>query len=156
MQLFLRFAVAQPPAQVLAGFTKSLFLALAPPFPKLRLLRYDGSQTGDIVEMELNALVARPRWTSLITAHGALPDGTLYFVDEGTRLPAPLRQWRHRHLIQPAPGGGSVIVEDINFSTGRVWLDWLIRPALWAQFALRGPVYRRVFARSKEQRAIQL
>ena len=145
MHLLLRFPVAQPPARVLAGFTEALFRALAPPFPRLKLLRYDGCQTDDIVEIELNALVARPRWTSLITDHGALPDGTRFFVDEGQRLPAPLRQWRHRHLIAPAPGGGSVIVEDITYGTGRAWLDRLIYPAMWAQFALRGPVYRRWF-----------
>ncbi|WP_223652413.1 SRPBCC family protein [Hymenobacter psoromatis] len=146
MHLLLRFPVAQPPAAVLAGFTRELFVALAPPFPKFHLIRYDGNNTGDTVIIELQVGPKRWRWTSLITDNGALPDGTHYFVDEGKILPAPLRQWRHRHLIEPAPGGrGSVIVEDIHFSTGRRWLDWLIRPALWAQFKLRGPVYRRWF-----------
>ena len=147
MHLLLRFPVAQPPAAVLAGFTRELFEALAPPFPKLHLLRYDGSRTGDVVAIELQAGPKRWRWTSLITADGVLPDGTLFFVDEGQELPAPLRQWRHRHLIEPAPGGGSVIVEDITFSTGRGWLDALIYPAIWAQFSLRGPVYRKWFRR---------
>ena len=147
MHLLLRFSVAQPPAVVLAGFTRQLFEALAPPFPKMHLLRYDGSSTGDTVAIELQVGPKRWRWTSRITANGVLPDGTHYFVDEGQELPAPLRQWRHRHLIAPAPGGGgSVITEDITFSTGRRWLDWLIYPAMWAQFRLRGPVYRRIFA----------
>ena len=146
MHLVLRFPVAQPPAPVMAGFTRALFVALAPPFPKFHLLRYDGNNPGDVVIIELQAGPKRWRWTSLITDSGALPDGTLYFVDEGQELPAPLRQWRHRHLVEPAPGGrGSVIVEDIHFSTGRRLLDWLIYPAMWAQFRLRGPVYRRVF-----------
>ena len=146
MHLVLRFPVAQPPAQVMAGFTRELFVALAPPFPKFHLIRYDGNTTGDTVIIELQAGPKRWRWTSLITDNGTLPDGTLYFVDEGQILPAPLRQWRHCHLIEPAPGGrGSVVVEDITFSTGRRWLDWLIYPAMWAQFKLRGPVYRRVF-----------
>lgn len=145
MHLLLRFAVGAPPAKVLAGFTRELFVALAPPFPKLNLIRYDGNNTGDTVIIELQAGPKRWRWTSLITDNGALPDGTHYFVDEGQLLPAPLRQWRHRHLIEPAPGGGSVIVEDITFGTGRRWLDFLIWPAMWAQFKLRGPVYRRWF-----------
>ena len=148
MHLVLRFPVAQPPARVLAGFTRGLFEALAPPFPVLRLLRYDGSRTGDVVAIELRAGPKRWRWTSLITADGSLPDGTLYFVDEGQELPAPLRQWRHRHLIQPGPAGGSVIVEDITFGTGRRWLDWLLYPAMWAQFGLRGRVYRRFFGKA--------
>lgn len=145
MHLVLRFPVAQPPAVVAAGFTRALFVALAPPFPKFHLIRYDGSRTGDTVIIELQAGPKRWRWTSRITDDGVLPDGTHFFVDEGQLVPAPLRQWRHRHLIEPAPGGGSVIVEDIHFSTGRRWLDWLIRPAMWAQFKLRGPVYRRWF-----------
>ena len=145
MHLLLRFPVGAPPARVLAGFTRELFVALAPPFPKLNLLRYDGNATGDTVAIELQIGPKRWRWTSLITANGALPDGTHYFVDEGQQLPAPLRQWRHRHLIEPAPGGGSVIIEDITFGTGRRWLDVLLWPAMWAQFSLRGPVYRRWF-----------
>ncbi|RZK96512.1 MAG: hypothetical protein EOO62_29315 [Hymenobacter sp.] len=145
MHLILRFPVAQPPVRVLAGFTRQLFEALAPPFPKLHVLRFDGCQTGDVVNIELQAGPKRWRWDSLITAAGVLPDGTHYFVDEGQRVPAPLRQWRHRHLITPSLTGGSVIVEDITYSTGRGWLDVLIYPAMWAQFRLRGPVYRRWF-----------
>jgi ligand-binding SRPBCC domain-containing protein len=145
MHILLRFPVAQPPARVLAGFTRQLFEALAPPFPKLHVLRFDGCHTGDQVTIELQAGPKRWRWDSLITDDGVLPDGTHYFVDEGQVVPAPLRQWRHRHLIVPAPGGGSIITEDITYSTGRRWLDVLIYPAMWAQFRLRGPVYRRWF-----------
>ena len=53
MRVLLRTAVAQPPAQVMAGFTRALFVALAPPVPKLVLHRFDGSRTGDVVEIEL-------------------------------------------------------------------------------------------------------
>ncbi|RZK16632.1 MAG: hypothetical protein EOO56_19535 [Hymenobacter sp.] len=145
MHLLLRFSVAQPPARVVAGFTRQLFEALAPPFPKLHVRRFDGCRTGDTVNIELRAGPKRWQWDSLITDDGVLPDGTNYFVDEGQRVPAPLRQWRHRHLITPSPSGGSVIVEDITYSTGRRWLDVVIYPAMWAQFRLRGPVYQRWF-----------
>ena len=131
----------------MAGFTRQLFEALAPPFPRLRLLRYDGREPGNQVAIELRAGPQRWRWTSLITDAGVLPDGTHFFVDEGQELPAPLQQWQHRHLVQPGPAGGSIIVEDIRFSTGRRWLDYLLYPAFWAQFRLRGPVYRRFFRR---------
>jgi len=76
MHVILRTAVAQPPAQVMAGFTRELFIALAPPFPKLRLLRFDGCRTGDQVEIELDTLVKRLLWTSLIVDDGQLADGT--------------------------------------------------------------------------------
>ena len=147
MHVLLRTAVAQPPAQVMAGFTRELFVALAPPFPRLRVLRFDGCLTGDQVEIELDTLVKRLPWTSLMVDHGQLPDGTLFFVDEGQVLPPPLRFWRHRHLIQPGPNGGSIIVDDLEYRSGSKALDVLLRPAMWAQFAWRRPIYRRWFGR---------
>ena len=145
MHVTLRTAVAQPPAQVMAGFTRELFIALAPPFPRLRLLRFDGCRTGDRVEIELDTLVKRLPWTSLIVDDGQRPDGTLFFVDEGQQLPPPLRYWRHRHLIQPGPNGGSIIVDDLEYRTATPLLDALLYPAMWAQFAWRKPIYRRWF-----------
>ena len=145
MHVTLRTAVAQPPAKVMAGFTRELFIALAPPFPRLRLLRFDGCRTGDRVEIELDTLVKRLPWTSLIVDDGQQPDGTLFFVDEGQQLPPPLRYWRHRHLIQPGPAGGSIIVDDLEYRTATPLLDALLYPAMWAQFAWRKPIYRRWF-----------
>lgn len=147
MHLTLRTAVAQPPARVMAGFTRELFVALAPPFPKLRLLRFDGCRTGDRVEIELDTLVKRLLWTSLIVDDGQQPDGTLFFVDEGQTLPPPLRSWRHRHLIEPGPQGGSTIVDDLEYYSASPALDALLYPAMWAQFAWRKPIYRRWFGK---------
>ena len=145
MHVTLRTAVSQPPAVVMAGFTRELFVALAPPFPRLRLLRFDGCHSGDRVEIELDTLVKRLSWTSLIVDDGTQPDGTHFFVDEGQVLPSPLRFWRHRHLIQPGPNGGSVIVDALEYRTASRLLDALIYPAMWAQFAWRRPIYRRWF-----------
>ncbi|WP_035565161.1 SRPBCC family protein [Hymenobacter sp. IS2118] len=145
MHVTLRTAVAQPPAQVMAGFTRELFVALAPPFPRLRVLRFDGCRTDDRVEIELDTLVKRLPWTSLITDHGTLPDGTHFFVDEGKTLPPPLRFWRHRHLLEPGPNGTCVIVDALEYRTASPLLDALLYPAMWAQFAWRKPIYRRWF-----------
>ncbi|WP_216679166.1 SRPBCC family protein [Hymenobacter siberiensis] len=145
MHVTLRTAVSQSPAVVMAGFTRKLFVALAPPFPRLRLLRFDGCHTGDRVEIELDTLVKRLSWTSLIVDDGVQPDGTHFFVDEGQILPPPLRFWRHRHLIQPGPKGGSVIVDALEYRTASRLLDALIYPAMWAQFTWRRPIYRRWF-----------
>ena len=145
MQVTLRTAVSQLPTQVMAGFTRELFVALAPPFPKLRLLRFDGCHTGDRVEIELDTLIKRLSWTSLIVDDGVQPDGTHFFVDEGQVLPPPLRFWRHRHLIQPGANGGSVIVDALEYRTASRLLDAVLYPAMWAQFAWRRPIYRRWF-----------
>ncbi|WP_149867244.1 SRPBCC family protein [Solirubrum puertoriconensis] len=144
----LRTPVAQAPAQVWAGFTCQLFLDLAPPLPQLRLLRFDGCQRGDLVEIEMHLGPLRlARWTSLITEHGELPSGGRYFVDLGQQLPAPLRYWQHRHLMEAAPNGGTVIVEDLEYRTASLVLDALLYPLVWAQFAWRRPIYRRYFGR---------
>ena len=148
MRVTIRTAVAQPPAQVMAGFTRDLFVALAPPFPKLRVVRFDGCHTGDRVEIELDTVVKRLPWTSLIIDNGELPNGTLFFVDEGRILPPPLRFWRHRHLMEPGPGGTCVIVDDLEFRTASPLLDALLYPAMWAQFAWRKPIYRRWFGQA--------
>ena len=145
MRVVLRTPVPQTPGQVMAGFTRALFVALAPPFPKLRVLRFDGCRTGDKVEIELDTLIKRLPWTSLITDDGVGPDGTHFFVDEGQTLPPPLRYWRHQHRIEPGPAGGSVIVDDLEYRTASRWLDALLYPAMWAQFAWRQPIYRRWF-----------
>jgi ligand-binding SRPBCC domain-containing protein len=148
MRIILHTAVLQPPPLVMAGFTRTLFEALAPPFPRLRVLRFDGCRTGDRVEIELDTLVKRLPWTSLIVADGWEPDGTHFFVDEGQVLPPPLRYWQHRHRIQPGSHGGSVIVDDLEYRTASRLLDVLIYPAMWAQFAWRRPIYRRWFGKA--------
>ena len=145
MRVILRTAVAQPPAQVMAGFTRELFLALAPPFPKMKLRRFDGCRAGDQVEIELDTVVKKLPWTSLITDDGVLPNGTHFFVDEGQILPPPLRYWQHRHLMEPGPKGGCLIVDNLEYRTASKLLDILIYPAMWAQFAWRRPIYRRWF-----------
>ena len=145
MHVILRTFVPQSPAQVMTGFTRELFLALAPPFPKLHLRRFDGCRTGDVVEIELDTLVKKLPWTSRIVDDGVRPDGTHFFVDEGQLLPPPLRFWRHRHLLEPGPNGGCLIVDSLEYRTASRLLDALIYPAMWAQFAWRQPIYRRWF-----------
>ena len=147
MRLTFRTRVAQSPGQVWAGFDQTLFEALAPPFPPVRLIRFDGSRKGDLVELELNFLLFRQRWQSEIVEDAA-EGGGFRFVDVGRKLPFFLKSWRHHHGIEPDPAGsGSIIVDDIRFDTPLGWLgNVLFYPSLWAQFAYRGPVYRKVFA----------
>ncbi|WP_205501246.1 SRPBCC family protein [Rufibacter psychrotolerans] len=147
MKLHLKTSVAQPYKAVLDGFTVDLFKALSPPFPRLKILRFDGSSPGDRVEVELQAGFIRRRWTSLITERQVTPQEA-WFVDEGQELPAPLTFWRHKHLITHE-GTHSTIHELIEYRTGSLLLDWLLYPIFWAQFWARGPVYRQIFGRVK-------
>ena len=146
MRLVFETRVAQPPAQVIEGFNRALFDALSPPFPRVHVARFDGSKTGDEVHLELNFLLFRQRWVSVIVEDCA-NDEEVYFVDEGSELPFFLGYWRHRHRIL-RDGSGSRIVDDITYRGPNALLSVLLYPGMWLQFAYRKPVYRRVFGRA--------
>lgn len=147
MKLLLKTNVKQPPDQVWAEFNEQLFKQLAPPFPRIRLLRFDGSTTGCTVEVELNFLLFRQIWQSEIIDHGVTEE-EIWFVDRGSKLPFFLKFWLHRHRLLRISHGtdsGTQIVDDIEYRTGSVILDYLMYPLMWAQFVYRGPIYRRAF-----------
>ncbi len=137
--------VRQPIEVVWAGFDETLFRKLSPPFPPATLLRFDGSLPGDEVHVELNFFFFKQTWVSLITGQHESPE-EIYFVDEGIELPFFLRTWRHKHRIARR-GTGSCIIEEIEFRTPFLLMDYLLYPVLYGQFAYRKPIYRRVFGK---------
>ncbi|WP_299818245.1 hypothetical protein [uncultured Pontibacter sp.] len=145
MQLHLRTAVAQNYLAVFNAFDEKLFRRLSPPYPKLRLLRFDGSEPGDVVEVELQTGIKSFRWTSLITER-SITDREAYFVDQGQELPSPLRLWHHKHLVSKN-GAGAIIHDIITYSTGFKLLDVLLYPLMLFQFGMRKPIYRSVFGK---------
>jgi ligand-binding SRPBCC domain-containing protein len=145
MQIHLRTNVRQNYKQVFDAFDEQLFRKLSPPYPKLKLLRFDGSEPGDVVEVELQTGIKSFKWTSLITDRSIIDSGA-YFIDEGQILPAPLKFWRHKHLVT-ANGTGAIIHEIITYSTGNKWLDLLLYPLMVAQFSMRKSVYQKVFGK---------
>ena len=86
MKITISTKVDQSYLEVKAGFTESLFKKLSPPFPPVRLLRFDGSETGDIVSLELNFIFFRQKWNSHITEDQTTAQ-EFFFVDEGVELP---------------------------------------------------------------------
>ena len=144
MHLIVRTDVNQPLKQVAAGFNEKLLKALAPPFPPMKLQRFDGSKKGDIVAMELQLGFMKQRWVSEITDHGET-DKEWYFVDEGRVLPKPLKYWRHRHRLLSLPQGGTRIIDDLTYSSGNRFLDLVLYPAMLAQFIYRKPIYKKRF-----------
>jgi ligand-binding SRPBCC domain-containing protein len=133
---------------VMAGFDHKLFGQLAPPFPKVRLQRFDGSGVDDEVHLELDFVLFKQVWHSRIVEAGTTPTEA-FFVDEGIRLPFFLKQWRHRHRVVATGPNECQIIDAIEYSTGSWLTNVLFYPALWAQFAYRVPVYRRVFGRPR-------
>jgi ligand-binding SRPBCC domain-containing protein len=143
MKLSISTTVNQSWAQVTEGFTEKLFLSLNPPFPPVKLLRFDGCHKGDVVALELNFLLFKQNWDSLITSDET-GTGHFQFVDEGAKLPFFLRRWVHRHRIEQS-GEGTTILDAIEFSTGTWLTDVLFWPVLYGQFAYRIPIYKRFF-----------
>lgn len=129
------------------GFDINLFKALAPPFPKLEVLRFDGCSKGDEVWIVLHVFGAKIKWDALIVEHGQNLE-QWYFIDEGKLLPYPLRQWKHKHLVTKINDFKSYIIDDIHYSTGWIVLDYLIFPLLYLQFAMRKPIYKKFFKKN--------
>lgn len=145
MKLQLATKVGQSAQEVWEGFNEELFLKLAPPFPKVKLLQFDGSKKGDKVGLELNFIFFRQKWISDIVENGE-NDGEIFFIDKGVVLPFFLKKWQHRHIIRKLDQGAE-IVDDIDFSTGTIITDFLMFPGLFLQFLYRKPVYKRIFSK---------
>jgi ligand-binding SRPBCC domain-containing protein len=146
MNLFIETPVEQGFLEVKSGFDETLFKKLSPPFPPVKLIRFDGSKKGDLVTLELNFIFFKQHWTSRITEDHT-DRQEFYFVDEGIKLPFFLKHWRHKHRVI-ASYQGSVIRDEISFEAPYAILTWILYPALWLQFSYRKPIYKKIFKRS--------
>ncbi len=142
MNITLRTQVQQDHHTVYKGFNESLFLKLSPPLVPFELIRFDGCETNDRVILKVG--LPLQIWESLIVSHGS-SSSEYYFMDEGIKLPFPLKKWHHRHGIESAKSGGTIISDEITYSTGFKILDLLAYPLLYSIFAYRKGVYRKVF-----------
>ena len=145
MRLKIKTQVNASLKEVKDGFTQELFLTLNPPFPPVKLLQFDGCKAGDQVALELNFILFKQRWISDIITDEHV-DGRWYFIDEGIKLPFFLSKWRHHHEVKQMLSGGSIIIDDISFTTGTVISDLIMYPLLYGQFLYRKPIYKRVFS----------
>ena len=143
MKLTLQTRVNQDFKNVFRGFDRELFRKLAPPFPHMHVIRFDGCKTGDKVEVELKTGLTSHFWSSLITQQQE-NDYEIYFVDEGQVLPKPLKFWRHKHVIYQN-GKKTIISDQVEYKTGSELLDYLILPLMYLNFLYRKPVYKKYF-----------
>ncbi len=143
MRIKITTPVAKNYLQVARMFDEKLLTALIPPFPPVKILRFDGSTTGDEIHLQLNFILFKQIWKSLITAHHA-DEKEIYFIDEGIQLPFFLKYWRHKHILAK-DGDGTRIIDDITFKTPFFVFDYLFYPILYLQFSYRKPVYRKYF-----------
>jgi ligand-binding SRPBCC domain-containing protein len=124
-------------------FDENLFKALSPSFPKVRVVLFEGSRKGDKVSLEMDLLLFKQKWVSIIV-DDATDDKEFFFIDEGEELPFFLGSWRHKHrIIKNA--SGSIIRDEIQYSGRFFWMTPLLYPVLYAQFANRRPIYKKYF-----------
>jgi ligand-binding SRPBCC domain-containing protein len=143
MKINIETEVQQDYLKVKEGFNETLFTKLSPPFPPVKLLRFDGSKKGDLVSLELNFLFFKQKWTSEIT-EDKTTDQEFYFIDKGIELPFFLNEWQHKHRIINSKNG-SIIRDEITYKSGFSLMTLLLYPALYIQFLYRKPIYRKIF-----------
>lgn len=143
MRIRIKTKVEASLKEIKDGFTEDLFLSLNPPFPPVKLKRFDGCEAGDTVELELNFLLFKQAWKSeIIEDHETAV--SWHFVDVGVKLPFFLNKWRHHHGVEHKESG-THIIDDITFSTRTILTDLLMYPLLYGQFLYRKPIYRKTF-----------
>ncbi len=143
MRLKISTSVRSSLEKVQDGFNEDLFVRLSPPFPKVKLLRFDGSETGNIVSLQLNFIFFRQEWTSEIVS-GQQDTDRWVFVDKGIKLPFFLSSWVHHHEVRQ-DGEGAIIIDDISYSTGWMLTDLILYLPMYLQFLYRKPIYRKAF-----------
>jgi ligand-binding SRPBCC domain-containing protein len=143
MKLSFECRLPCPVEALISGFDENLFRALSPPFPQVRILQFDGVKKGDKINLELDFLLFKWKWSGSIIASGYTGNG-FTFVDRGEILPPFLSGWEHHHILE-ASGTGSIIRDEIEFRSGKGWPDWLVRLMIQAQMNPRKKKYRAYF-----------
>ena len=131
---------------VFESLNKDLFIYLLP--PGARLIRLDGSTPGDIVHLEFN--FPRATWISEITRSGS-EEGHAYFIDQGKELPYGLKAWRHKHNVYAHGLSHSLIVDEMEFSTGNAIMDLFYYPMLYLAFLPRKWQYSSYFRQFRRE-----
>jgi ligand-binding SRPBCC domain-containing protein len=144
MKIIIETPVNQDYLQVKEGFNETLFKKLSPPFPPVKLLRFDGSTKGGLVTLELNFIFFKQKWTSEIM-EDQTTDKEFYFIDKGIELPFFLKNWTHKHRIVK-DGENSIIRDEIDYQAPFWILTLLLYPAMLLQFAYRKPIYKKIFS----------
>jgi len=128
---------------VMNRFDRDLFEALKPKVGRMDIVKFTGSQKGDVVHLRFLSPI-RAEWISEIIDDGA-DDHEAYFTDIGIQLPYPLKFWKHIHKVQKISHDTSYIIDDMTFQGPNKLITWLLYPALYLAFYPRKWVYRSYF-----------
>ncbi|MBE0638372.1 MAG: hypothetical protein IH598_07625 [Bacteroidales bacterium] len=147
MRIRLVSEVNRPFDWVSGHFDKELFVFLLPPPFVARLIRYDGSDPGNLVHIRF-LLPWRSDWISKIISSKRNTEA-FEFVDIGEKLPFGLKTWKHQHIVKKLNEKQSQIIDDMSFSTCCKIFDLLIYPVLYLAFSPRKQLYKRYFEKTE-------
>ncbi len=148
MRILIKTLINKSHDEVFKSFDKRLFIALKPPIISLIVSRFDGCETGDEVHLKVGLPFLMQDWISHITKHRS-SDEEHMFIDEGHKIPFPLKYWKHTHRVVRIHEGLCEVHDDIEFKTPNILIDAMIYPAMYVQFWLRKPAYRAYFSNKK-------
>jgi len=138
MNITLKSKVTGDFTSIYKRFDDNLFRYLLP--PGAELISFGGSKKGNLVHLKLPLF---GEWISEITEDGKSGDH-YYFIDEGRKLPFPLKTWKHKHVIHKT-GKNTIIEDNMSFSTGNVLSDLVFYPILLLSFLPRVWQYKSYF-----------
>jgi ligand-binding SRPBCC domain-containing protein len=129
-------------------FDKTLLEKLSPPFPLIRIEQFDGCEINDHVVLEMNFILFKTIWSSIITDN-KITDSENHFTDEGVKMPFGLRYWKHKHIIKKVTDTTCAIVDSIHFYTKYPLLDYLLFPLFYGMILFRIPIYKKTLINKK-------
>ncbi len=144
MKLYFETSISRSFQEVRDRFNKDLFIFLAPQIIPFELKRFDGCKKGDEVHILLGPDALKQEWISLITFEETNENGWS-FIDEGKKLPWPLKTWKHHHRVDKVSETECKIIDDIQYECTSGVLDPLIKPFLWTMFFIRPGRYKKYF-----------
>ena len=115
---------------------------LLPPWAPVRVERFEGIGNGDRAELRIGPGPLAVRW---VAEHHDRIEGH-QFCDR--QVKGPFAHWDHTHRFKPADGGGSQLIDRIDYRApggpiGDLLAPSLLEPELARQFAYRHRITRR-------------
>ncbi|MFM6948886.1 MAG: SRPBCC family protein [Aquirufa sp.] len=126
-------------------FDKDLLEKLSPPFPLIRISTFDGCNVNDNVVIEMNFLLYKTSWSSLIIENQT-SESEKYFIDQGIKMPFGLKYWKHKHGLKMINDHQTAIIDSIEFQTNYRILDYILFPLFYGMILYRIPLYKKLLS----------
>lgn len=143
MRIRLVNTIPSPFNKAYEQFNIHLFRFLLPPFHLAEIIKFEGHNRGDIIDVKIN-LPFMSNWTVIIK-DSLLSHREFSFTDRGLRIPLGITYWRHTHRVVARDHHSCFIIDDIEYESKALLLDYLLYVPLWLIFYPRKFLYRKYF-----------